>query len=378
MKNQNAGVFPKQASILKKIIKALIISGVINILLSFLIFQHLFIKKNLKEKNNKQLEVGELLIKKPFLTSLKALEVLPASDLMNFLSETQSYYHGYRVSDLVIAILVSRDFFDLERACGRAFTYNKMIWKDKTWLFPIGMKVADFQLCHKFVSTEAFPYTVRGMLELIATIGAYNCTSDLLECFCNTEEFLECLKILSQKTEIDCREQLLNILVKGGGDLFEENIKKISCKNKSDEEQRQSFFLSYIKKGVVEAAQFFLITDFNYAVHICSDDEVLKILNLLPLDDPIAIKFSKEIKMGELRSNNVLKKANEYICPKEKIIAATKPVARKNYKEHAVRSGESLWVIAKKYKVTVKELMIFNHRSSEKLLLGEKILIPLD
>jgi len=43
---------------------------------------------------------------------------------------------------------------------------------------------------------------------------------------------------------------------------------------------------------------------------------------------------------------------------------------------HVVKNGESLWIIAQKYSVTVNELKSANNLRSEKVSVGQKLQIP--
>ena len=43
---------------------------------------------------------------------------------------------------------------------------------------------------------------------------------------------------------------------------------------------------------------------------------------------------------------------------------------------HKVQSGESLWKIARKYKVSVEDISRLNHLNSERLQIEQELIIP--
>ena len=64
-----------------------------------------------------------------------------------------------------------------------------------------------------------------------------------------------------------------------------------------------------------------------------------------------------------------LKPLPKAINPKPAIAAATKRM-------HVIQSGENLWKIARKYKVSVEAIRKANHLETDKLRVGKQLIIP--
>ena len=133
------------------------------------------------------------------------------------------------------------------------------------------------------------------------------------------------------------------------------------------------------------------------------DAQILHLLELYPENDSVLEKFTKEL-IASPRTDAVWKRAalTLYTLAQEspphpydhalvlnrffpqqppleaQIITDSKSALPAVIvpKTHIVQPGENLWKIARKYQVTIPEIMRINHLETEKLRPGKKLEIP--
>ncbi len=67
----------------------------------------------------------------------------------------------------------------------------------------------------------------------------------------------------------------------------------------------------------------------------------------------------------------------DYIVPEKEKAVAADSVTVQEIKTHIVKKGESLWVIAKKYGVTVRDLVEANHIADKNVIMvNQELIIP--
>ncbi len=67
----------------------------------------------------------------------------------------------------------------------------------------------------------------------------------------------------------------------------------------------------------------------------------------------------------------------DYIVPEKEKTVVADSVAVQETKTHIVKKGESLWVIAKKYGVTVPDLVEANHIADKNIIMvNQELIIP--
>jgi LysM repeat protein len=91
----------------------------------------------------------------------------------------------------------------------------------------------------------------------------------------------------------------------------------------------------------------------------------------------LSLKSGVIIKEEEIESVIIADESNSKKSKRnEKIIKQQKKVFEEKYKIHKVKSGESLELIAKKYKVNIDDLKILNGLISNKIKIGQQLMIP--
>ncbi len=83
---------------------------------------------------------------------------------------------------------------------------------------------------------------------------------------------------------------------------------------------------------------------------------------------------------SQKKAHNSLPQSNyttDYIVPEKEKAVVTDSVAVPEIKTHIVKKGESLWVIAKKYGVTVRDLVEANHIADKNIIMvNQELIIP--
>lgn len=124
------------------------------------------------------------------------------------------------------------------------------------------------------------------------------------------------------------------------------------------------------------AAKILLQWDKEYVLKQLEDKDLELFVDLLPQKNEQVVAFLKEV-LGAPRSDSVWKKAQEKLKSFDVAVQEEpQKVAAPSRKTHIVASGDSLWKVAKKYKVSVESLREANHLETDKLRIGQKLQIP--
>lgn len=378
--------------------QALILSGILNIL--FLgIFFYFLVRENpfslpfdyapapRKEE--------EALLPKELLRSYASLTF---EELKAYLKENRYIQDGYRARDFALSILVYRDQVDIQRALGKK-TLSERSWKiDEKHTLPLfpGLEESDFEKIQTFLTTEEWPFTSYGQYCFLKKQGL-QASPSLLQSFCQTPEFLA-LETLFGRTGLPIKKGILLALAC-------EIDWKTLCSHL--ERQKHTCDFSDISRREIlvqaldgrsrTAAYLFLLTDYAYALKQLDDPHACLLLDLLGIKTEEAVRYAKEMTLS-LRGDEVKKKAEKklhcygiHIEPERPIATRQDPrpgisELRPNFRDqpsasptpntHIVQPGESLWLIAKKYRVSIEELIAFNRLSSTTLQVGKLLKIP--
>ena len=165
----------------------------------------------------------------------------------------------------------------------------------------------------------------------------------------------------------------------------------------------------YVRCRSVLAAKILLEWDRDFILKKLEDPDLMAFLDLFSTNTGALETFLKEI-ITSPRSDAVWKKAAEKLyafaeipCPdpydhmvtlqtfakdrlpmlskpaqQEPVAAAMPPPATpvRGKRTHVVQSGENLWKIARKYKVSIDALKKANHLETDKLRPGKELIIP--
>jgi len=174
----------------------------------------------------------------------------------------------------------------------------------------------------KFLATERWPYTSHGLYLQLQEHGLTKPT--LLQAFCQTEGFHVFEMLFAQSQVPITKGDLLSLICEGSWETFSdwERSQKVQCD--LSEQRREALLDAYRAQGSETAA-----------------------------------RLSPRPSIGELRP-----------------VFREQPPASPSPRTHVIKQGESLWLIANKYQISIEKLMEFNGLHSTVLQPGRTLKIP--
>lgn len=375
---------PILTSVKKWILQTLILSATLNVVLIAIFFCFLIRDNPLhfafEPKKDIKIEKTTL-----SLSFLERLQTLNFEQLVELLLDERKLEHGYRVSDFAASALAQFHDFDLLRALNKKeLPERRWIYEGKTFTLHPGL---DCEGLYHFAKTERYPFTLKGLFRKLETNEP-----ELLTYFCHTPPFI-LLEQLFSRTGLQLNKGHLLALVREGGyeplaQFYEAQESGCDLSEKS----RRPLLLDYINKGSKTAAYLLLVTDFAYALRELGDQEVSQLLGLIDEKTEEALLFASELARSP-RGNHVVDLAKSRLASftGEEIAGhyiqrpgigglrpnfRSTPPAAPAPSTHLVQPGESLWLIARKYNVSLERLMEINHLSSTVIKSGKTLKIP--
>lgn len=369
---------------------------------------------------------------------IRAYRGLTIEQLTAKLSDVQPLENGYTHRDLALAALVAFHHFDLARALQgqslslqqRAIPYGKN--RDGAILeviaFP-GLTDSHFQLISKFVSTEKWPLTSQGLFLLLQKQGSEGDAS-LLDAFVLTTEFTQIEALFKHSEKNVDRKQLLAMLLQGEWQQLAPFSEQMHLTQDLIPGRRQQLLLEYVKHGSGLAANLLISLEGQFAIRKLDDAQIAMLLKLLtktseaerfaqavlisPRSDAVwqmaaerLYEFAGEKKPEKNVHHQAIVRFIPQMAPKvtqkqvvakinskkeipstkkeiKKVIAeqpksppkANKSPAAPRPKVYIVAHGDSLWKIAKRFKVSIAEIKKRNGLKSDDLAPGSSLIIP--
>lgn len=327
------------------------------------------------------------------------LDRLPAvsfGHLLELLNDDRKMEYGFCVREVALGALAAFHDFDVERGLGRG-RLSKHIWEyegKRFLLFP-GLSEADFETLKIFAHAEQWPLTCQGLFKRIRDSGLENCDSGLIGFFCHTPEFV-LFETLFARTRLPIQKRsVLNLALEGGWEKFAAFIAEQQAGVDFSHEARQKVLLGAIDEGSKTAAYLLLITDAPFAAHQLDDVHLAHVLDLLTAKTQESLQFAQTVAASS-RIDPVRQKAmariSEYTgnAPGEvaghfyekpgqkdlRPVFRQAPPAAPPSGSHVVQEGESLWIIARKYKISTDALMEANQMQNSVIRPGKTLKIP--
>lgn len=361
---------------------------------------------------------------------VRGMKDLSFEQLVARLQQKQLVENGLTQRDLALTALVAFHHFDLKRAlteqpqeqrgfsCGKS-TSGKPV---HVIVYP-GLTDKQFGEIVHFAQTERWPITSRGLFALLQKNEEQDKT--LNDAFSLTEEYLAVETLFAHASSQISKTDLLSIIREGNWRILKDFVQKQRISHDQSDARRQLFLIEYIRQGSPTAAYALLKMDPDFAAKKLDDKDALAVLNLLKNKSPEAEKFALEMLTSPRTTivwqhsaarlyeyageavpsswsyQNVLKRfapkrlvtrnlntppkptlSVPVPAPAAPVVAAAKPkkpppmpsTSKDRY--HAVKEGDSLWKIAKKYRVTVESLKSRNQLKSDVLKTGTILKIP--
>lgn len=331
---------------------------------------------------------------------LGQMSKLSFSELAALLTNRDFVEEGYMKRDLAVGVLVSCHHFHLEKALSYLPSQKRivMVGEEPVQLFP-GLNDEQYQAIIRFAYEEKWPLTAEGIFKILKKSGE-NIDPSLAQAFIVTPEFYT-LSVLFQKTEAAVPPSTLVQLIKEGDwALLQNYVQEQQVGLDLSTQKRRTILNQYIEKKSKTAAELLLKTDLSFVVKKLEDQAILHLLDLLDQKTEEAERLCLEL-LQSPRTDLVYSKAAQLLyqfadepCPspmdlkialnrflsKEVKQEISKPaplaVESRAYKEHVVKEGESLWKIARQYKVKPEEIAKVNHMEKDRIYPGMTLKIP--
>lgn len=340
-------------------------------------------------------------------------------DLLGVLGDKEHVEQGFTKRDFALACMVAFHHFNLEKALSGPkvserhvlFTSQEGFEKIDLALFP-GLTDYQYQAIVHYAKTEKWPLTSQGLFFEIQRSSAPD--SSLLETFYLSPEF-HAVSTLFAKTDLNLEKQIIvDLIAEGNWKLLDDFTRQQRAAQDLTQARRRTLLLEFLQCHSKVAAKVIIETDMEFALKRLDDAQVLLVLDTLSDKSPYLENFSKGL-LASPRSDGIWKRAastlyasqgetlpepydhtaalkrfvSESISHQQSAtVAQSEPMVKKMEPDvkviskgkpkrlHLVQEGESLWKIARRYHVTVEELMKFNNLDSDKLRPGRTLEIP--
>ena len=335
---------------------------------------------------------------------LSVYSTLSFKELLSILEDDSFVEEGYRKRDLALASLVAFHFFNLEKALSsfpsqrRQLSFLNQEGQEKIdiTVFP-GLSDDQFQALIQYVKTEKWPLTAQGVFFELKQ-GQQD--PALLETFYLTSEFRVVEALFTRSGLVFPKEFLVLLLTQGDWDVIKELTEEQKLAQDLSSQKLKNFLLSYIKKRSLLAAKILLEWDREFVAKKLEDFDLILFLDLFPQTSPSVSLLLKDL-LCSPRSDAIWRKCAEKLYgfhllpipetynydlvlqtffpeiprPKQDSIKVVEssPTKRRTY---TVQSGDNLWKIAKKYKVSIDALRKQNKLATDKLRVGKELEIP--
>ena len=390
--------------------QALILSGTLNI--AFLSTSIYFALRDKEQTLAYEVPVE---VKKQFNNEevLRSYSKLSFQELLFRLENKELMEDGCVRRDLALACLGAFHYFPVEKALGggplqkRVLSFRRIEGADPTSVTVfVGLSDEHFTALVQFARTERWPLTSQGLFLTLAQ-SSFPWDPSLLEAFYCTPEFHSIYSLIQRYIPDSPKPLIVSMLKEGSWEQLQKFAEKLRVLQSYDLDTCRECLISYaIDSSSRIAADILWRYERDYISKRLNDQQIITFLHLQKEHKDRAETLAKELLIG-LRSDEVRQKAAEMLyflvqeempipydypgalarfCPQSSFAAVTpsasvsielvvdKPLKKKVI--HTVQAGDSLWKIARKYKVTVDSIMKINNLESERLRLGKELEIP--
>ncbi|BAE81631.1 LysM motif repeat domain [Chlamydia felis Fe/C-56] len=348
--------------------QALILSAVLNIVFLLLFYSTIFRKDIYKLR----LFSGPLVAKscrvqripEDFLDQLSEASL---EELYRLLDEDHLLY-GYPLKLWALSVAIHTYDVDVGGALSHPLTFTQLRSRGKTWLLP-NVDEREYSLIRRYLTYERYPFTSRGLFVSISKhLEQGIVDEDCLYHFCHTPEFLYLRTLLCGADEqVSSVASLAKMVICNGKGVFFSLCNEHNRATNISDRQRQKVLSTYMSLGEPLAALLLLVHDEDWVIHEFTDEALKTFISLLPKESPYSQNFISRVSSSP----------RSYSVSEENTIETLASDAQKAVEEeYIVKDGDSLWLIARRFGVTVEEIMLVNHMSHHRLLPGKCLKIP--
>jgi hypothetical protein len=321
-------------------------------------------------------------------------------ELNGLLSDQTLLEEGYRIRDLALACLVNFHYFNVEKALSgvllqqRTATFEKKDTGERfeLVLYP-GLNDSHFSGILRFIEQEKWPLTAEGLFYEIKK--SYPLPDESLkEAFYHTPHFSTIELLMKRGHLTPPKEIILKLLISSDFHYLDKFINQLLVNGELSKEYLYPFFKQLIQVGSDTAATLLVELDPQYVLKSMEDYELKKVIKALKVKTDRTLYILREL-ISSLRSDEIRKEAAiklyllySDIFPKDiqhidilkKLLPKkeTKPsITNPEQIVHVIKEGETLWLISKRYGISIDELAQANTLSKNKpLQIGKSLIIP--
>ncbi len=333
------------------------------------------------------------------VAALEAMSKRSFRELVALLTNHELVEAGYAKRDLALSVLVARHYFHLERALSTSQLQKRSIQIEPGYSIELYPALTDeqFDAIIRFAYQEKWPLTSQGLFALMKkSASARDETLNLA--FLHTPE-MYALQALFPKSD---PALLLTLVVEGNWELLDRFAKEQAQMLDLSAEKRRSLLLGYLAHRSPTAAAFLVQTDSAFVLKRFDDRGILDLLALIQEKSIEAEQFCLSL-LQSPRSDAVWRTALAKLysfagetlpegadlhaaaarfstAPRAPAAEEVKIAAQQEDKSpvrfHTVAEGESLWKIARQYKVKVDDIVQLNDIEGNRLYPGMTIQLP--
>jgi LysM domain len=337
---------------------------------------------------------------------LRSYSLLPYQELLLRLDGSEHVEEGMNRRDLALACLVAFHHFNLDQALGaQPLQQRKIFFEEREISVFVGLTDAQFGAILHYAKAEKWPLTSQGLFcELKRSSPPYD--PSLLDAFYLSFEYSAAHALLSKTGLLLSGEEIVDLLVEGEWKTLSELALQQRVVLDLTVERRRVFLMQYLGCFSKRAAKLFLDADRDFISRRFGDGQILALFDLSAEETPAFAEFAKEL-LASSRTDAVRRRAAEFLyrfagdvlpepydhalavsrfLPLERVeplVVQTRavmqplaPSAKSKKRLHTVESGDNLWKIARKYQVSVEEIMRINRMDTERVRPGKQLEIP--
>lgn len=380
-----------------RLVQALILSMALNVAVLTLFFYFFVQKKEIffsfRPKRHFA-DSASMKIEEAFLTKLDRLEWEPLTALLN---DKRAVQHGYLVRDFALSMLVLCYDLDVERAIKRgALPFRKWDYQGREFLLFPGLDDEAYRTIISFISQEKWPLTVKGLFKKIAAQTLERGDLELIRFFCHSKHFIFLETLFARtNTRLPIRKkELLTLALEGGWDLLDQ-LYHLMCREVDFSPlNRQHYLLNAVKNESKMAAFLLILIEKEFVLKELDDSQIECLIRLLPHEHPSINDFLNKIAVSP-RAERTCQMAQQGVANGEvsqeivghfvekpgmkelrPLFRQKAPISDSPSYQHQIQPGESLWLISKKYHVSIEALMEANHLKSSVIQPGKQLKIP--
>ena len=347
---------------------------------------------------------------------------LSFQELLVQLENTDFIEEGYTKRDLALACMVAFHHFNIDKALGGMIPQKRSVFfRSIDASESLGMTVFPaltedhFYAIAAYATTEKWPFTSKGLFFEIKRAGIQSDPS-LLEAFYTTPEYHSVYTFLHKTSLPSDPTVIISLMIEGDWEAFHDFCDQQRLLQGFSVDKRRAFLMSYLERFRSKtAAALLTYQDLEFVSRKLDDSSLVFFLGLIAEQKTALENMAKEILISP-RADGIRKKvagilydlaqepvpaaydhmtAVKRFCPDMLSQSITQgPIAVTAEKQpivqppvvlikavglnriHVIEQGDSLWKIARKYKITIQEIKTLNQLETEKLRVGKQLKIP--